>query len=413
MSKAWAMSLVWGVNHCDSSKVDMLINASSEFSWRTIPCPQCFFFLFFFPGRKLDPSLALTPWTMDPVSSPDVLVTGSSGHLGRALMLSLHSYGYTPLGIDLLPSETTHRQGSVADPSFVASLFRENPSLRHVLHAATLHKPHVGSHSKADFVDVNITGTLNLLEAAAATRGGGSGGVESFVFVSTTSAFGQALSGGGGAAASWIDEDVVPVPKNIYGVTKVAAEDLCRLVHAQTGMPTVVLRVARFFPEEDDDDARRAAAPQDGNLKVLELAHRRVDIADVVAACVCALRTASRRGDGDGPFWGRYVISAPTPFGRDEETMRRLGGGQAAEVYKECVPGIEAAFAKAGWRFLPTVDRVYDASRALRDIGWRPEYGIQRAAEKVTRGEEWRSELTLRVGKLGYHESTQGVYTTR
>ncbi|KAL8386844.1 hypothetical protein RB595_010348 [Gaeumannomyces hyphopodioides] len=347
---------------------------------------------------------------MDP-TSPDVLVTGSSGHLGRALMLSLHSHGHTPLGIDILPSETTHRQGSIADRSFVESLFRENPSLRHVIHAATLHKPHVGSHSKADFVDVNITGTLNLLEAAAATRNSQGRGIESFVFVSTTSAFGHALSGR--SAAAWIDEDVVPVPKNIYGVTKVAAEDLCRLVHAQTGMPTVVLRTARFFPEEDDDDARRAATPQDGNLKVLELAHRRVDIADVVGACVCAMRTASGGGGGDGPFWGRYVISAPTPFGRDDETLRRLGGGEAAAVYKECVPGIEAAFAQAGWGFLPTVDRVYDASRALRDLGWRPEYSIQRAVEKVARGEEWRSELTLRVGKLGYHETAQGVYTTR
>ncbi|EJT71036.1 hypothetical protein GGTG_12057 [Gaeumannomyces tritici R3-111a-1] len=390
-----------GASHCDSSKLDASANAASIKG----NAPPSRLQQHHVPGQT-------TYLDMRHHTSPDVLVTGSSGHLGRALMLSLHSHGHTPLGADVLPSETTHRQGSIADRSFVESLFRENPGLRHVIHAATLHKPHVGSHSKADFVDVNITGTLNLLEAAAATRDAqGRDGIKSFVFVSTTSAFGHALSGRAGRAA-WIDEDVAPVPKNIYGATKTAAEDLCRLVHAQAGMPTVVLRTARFFPEEDDDDARRAAAPQDGNLKVLELAHRRVDIADVVGACVCAMRTASG-GGGDGPFWGRYVVSAPTPFGRQDETLRRLGGGEAAAVYKECVPGIEAAFARAGWEFLPTVDRVYDASRAMRDLGWRPEYTIERAVEKVARGEEWRSELTLLVGKLGYHETAQGVYTTR
>ena len=94
-----------------------------------------------------------------------------------------------------------------------------------VLHAATLHKPHVATHSRQEFVDTNVTGTLNLLEEAAAA------GVGAFVFTSTTSVFGDALVPPPGAPAAWITEDVVPVPKNIYGVTKVAAEDLCQLFH--------------------------------------------------------------------------------------------------------------------------------------------------------------------------------------
>ena len=52
-----------------------------------------------------------------------------------------------------------------------------------------------------------------------------------FVFTSTTSAFGRALTPPPGAPAAWITEDVAPVPRNIYGVTKTAAEDLCELVH--------------------------------------------------------------------------------------------------------------------------------------------------------------------------------------
>ncbi|KAK7991672.1 UDP-glucose 4-epimerase [Apiospora saccharicola] len=342
------------------------------------------------------------------MSDPDVLVTGSSGHLGCALMLSLPSLGYTPVGIDILDSATTTHVGSIADRDFVASLFRRYPTIQHVLHAATLHKPHVDSHSKADFVDVNITGTLNLLEEAAAARKDKA--VESFVFVSTTSAFGRALSPRPGEPAAWITEDVVPIPKNIYGVTKVAAEDMCRLVQAQTGLPMVVLRTSRFFPEADDDADRRAlvgdGSDGDENLKVLELAYRRVDIADVVSACVCAMRKARELG------WGKYVISAPPPFCNDSEVLKRLDSG-AGEVYAECVPGIKAVFEMKGWRFLPRLDRVYDSSKALQELDWQPRYTIRNAVNKITAGEEWRSDLTFKVGKRGYHEVSTGVYTAR
>ena len=83
-------------------------------------------------------------------------------------------------------------------------------------------------------------------------------GVGAFVFTSTTSAFGARSRPPPGAPASWITEDVVPVPRNIYGVTKVAAEDLCELVHRDHALPCVVLRTSRFFPEPDDDPDERA-----------------------------------------------------------------------------------------------------------------------------------------------------------
>ena len=58
---------------------------------------------------------------------------------------------------------------------------------------------------------------------------------------------------GGAAAATWIDEEMAPLlPRNIYGVTKLSAEHLCRLFHELYALPTIVLRTARFFPEEDD-----------------------------------------------------------------------------------------------------------------------------------------------------------------
>ena len=73
-----------------------------------------------------------------------------------------------------------------------------------VLHAATLHKPHVATHGREEFVETNVRGTLVLLEEACRA------GVESFVMTSTTSAFGDALKPPPGEPAAWIDEGVGP-----------------------------------------------------------------------------------------------------------------------------------------------------------------------------------------------------------
>jgi UDP-glucose 4-epimerase len=114
-----------------------------------------------------------------------ILVTGSAGHLGEALMRTLQAQGRPATGVDLVPSPYTDRVGSIADRAFVD---RAMAGVHAVVHTATLHKPHVATHSRQDFLDTNVTGTLNLLEAAAAH------GVAAFVFTSTTSAYGDALT---------------------------------------------------------------------------------------------------------------------------------------------------------------------------------------------------------------------------
>lgn len=330
----------------------------------------------------------------------NVLVTGSAGHLGAALMTALPGLGFKPYGVDILATSTTTAVGSISDRSFVKETLSKH-AFQHVIHAATLHKPHVESHSKADFVDTNISGTLALLEEAAALGDQ----IKSFLFISTTSTFGRALSPKAGSPAAWIDEAVVPVPKNIYGVTKVAAEDLCGLVHQQTGLPVLVLRTSRFFPEGDDDEDRRLSMA-DENLKVLELAYRRVDIEDAVRACVCGMEKARE------VKWGRYIISAPPPFDNNEETLRELDA-DAAAVLKKVVPGIDDIFKAKGWKYLPRIDRVYDSGKAIRDLGWQPKYTLANVVKMLAEGEPWRSDLTEQVGVRGYHAVSTGIYTQR
>ena len=313
-----------------------------------------------------------------------ILVTGSAGHLGEALMRSLRTRKIDALGLDVLASPFTDVVGSIADRATVAPCMR---GVTAVLHAATLHKPHVVSHTRQDFVDVNVSGTLNLLEEAVTQR------VGAFIFTSTTSTFGDALTPPAGAPAAWITEDVTPIPKNIYGVTKVAAEDLCRLFHRNQALPCLVLRTSRFFPEEDDVAEKRDAFDGD-NLKVNELLYRRVDVEDVVSAHFCALDKAAALG------FGRFIISATTPFERADAAGL---GRDAAQVLERHVPEYARIFVARGWRMLPTLDRVYDNERARRLLGWRPLYDFRSALAALADGRDWCSPLTREIGSKGYH----------
>ena len=323
-----------------------------------------------------------------------VLVTGSAGHLGEALVRVLRAAGHDVVGLDLLGSPFTSVVGSIGDRATVRGCLA---GVGAVLHPATLHKPHVGSHGRQDFVDVNITGTLTLLEEAAAA------GVGSFVFTSTTSAFGRALTPPPGAPAAWITEEVTPVPRNIYGVTKTAAEDLCALIHADHGLPVVILRTSRFFPEPDDVAAVRNTYP-DANIKANEFLYRRADIQDVVDAHLAAMDRAPGIG------FGRYIVSATTPFSPADLPALRT---DASAVVRRLFPDQEAEYARRGWRMFGHIDRVYVNERARADLGWAPGYDFRHVLDLLKAGEDPRSPLARAVGVKGYHPVSTGPYTVR
>jgi UDP-glucose 4-epimerase len=282
--------------------------------------------------------------------------------------------------------------GSITDRRLVREAMH---GAQAVLHTATLHKPHVATHSRQAFVDTNITGTLNLLEEATAA------GVNAFVCTSTTSSFGDALSPPPSQPAAWITEDVVPVPKNIYGVTKVAAEDLCQLFHRNHGLPVVVLKTSRFFPEDDDNPEQQRAFSR-ANLQVIELLNRRVDILDVVSAHCRAIERAPALG------FGKFIVSATTPF--LPEDLPQLRGG-VAEVLKRRVPGWAEAFSALGWRMADDLDRVYVNTRAREVLGWRPAHDFAQALAQLAAGRDFRSPLAQAIGAKGYHRSAAGAHS--
>ena len=322
-----------------------------------------------------------------------ILVTGSSGHLGEALVRTLRALNLNVISTDIFPSPFTDITGSITDRDFVKQIMK---GVTAVLHPATLHKPHVATHSRQDFINTNITGTLNLLEEAVLA------GVQSFVFTSTTSTFGGALTPEKGKPAAWITEDVQPIPKNIYGITKTSAEDLCFLFHRKFRLPCIVLRTSRFFPEADDDALVRGLY-KDDNVKANELLYRRADIEDVVSAHIKAIEKAPDIG------FGTYIISASTPFTpADLQALHT----DAPAVVQRLFPAYEALYREKGWTMFPEIGRVYVNARAVAALDWNPRYDFQYVLDCLAQGKDFRSPLALTVGSKGYHEEAfeEGPY---
>ncbi|MHC9296281.1 NAD-dependent epimerase/dehydratase family protein [Mycobacterium sp. LTG2003] len=315
------------------------------------------------------------------------LVTGSSGHLGEAIVRTLRARNADVVGLDIRPADWTDVVGSVTDRDVVTDAMA---GVDVVLHTATLHKPQLAFVPGQAFIETNVSGTLVLLDAAVAA------GVRAFVMSSSTTVFGDALIPGPLQPAAWIDESVVPVPKNMYGVTKAAAEDLCQLAHRNHGLPSVVLRVARFFPESDDMPGAHEGRSDD-NVKADEFASRRVALEDCVSAHLLAAEAAARVG------FGRYIISASTPFTREDLSQLRT---DAATVFARRAPQAAQVWTQRGWRFPTRVDRVYDNARARAELGWQPVFDLATIAEMVATEDTVRTPLARLVGSKEYVHST-------
>jgi len=290
-----------------------------------------------------------------------ILVTGSSGYLGAALVERLRHLGHEVVGLDLLPGPATDLCGSVADREFVraAVLGRRVDA---VVHTAALHKPHVATHHPEAFLATNVEGTRHLLEAALASGSQ----VRQFVFTSTTSlmisAELRAGKGGGRTRAAWMTESFAPLaPRNIYGVTKLAAEQLCAEIHRAHGLPITILRTSRFFPE--DDDMAHTIAQSEPNTKANELLFRRLSLADAVESHVVALRRGAELG------LDTFIVSARTPFHEDDCAALI---DDAPAVVARYFPEYPQIYARLGWSMFASIDRVYVSTRAEQVLGFHP-----------------------------------------
>jgi nucleoside-diphosphate-sugar epimerase len=285
-----------------------------------------------------------------------VLVTGSSGQLGATVARELARRGDAVVGLDLCAGETTTCLGSLTDSDLVREVVRDVDA---VVHTASLHAAHLVTHAPHDFVDTNVNGTMNLLDAAARH------GVRRFVYTSTTSVYGHAMESDDQAV--WVTEVLVPQPRDIYDVTKLAAEQLCAIAAREHGMPCPVLRVSRFFDE-----------PQ--RLRAIYRLYRGLDLRDAAAAHLLALGAPLPAGTFDV-----FNISARSPLNRDQ--LHQLKH-RADRVLRAQFPWIDGAFGRRDWKLPASIDRVYVTEKAERVLGYRPRHGLVQYLQEFAPREE-------------------------
>lgn len=277
-----------------------------------------------------------------------ILITGSSGHSGSQIADLLQG-AYDIVGVDLVEGKYTSDIGSLTDKDF---LLRASEGISAIIHTASLHAPHVATHSRKDFIDTNISGTLNLLEASESNE------VRKFIYTSTTSLYGESLNDENQAV--WITEEVPTIPRDIYDITKIAAEGLCRDFFRKEGLQTTVLRVSRFWNEPME-------------RKLLYRMYRGVDVRDVALAHNLAIEKEFQKFDV-------FNISAQSIFTADDLVDLKHNLRQLLE---KKIPKLVAFYKAMHWPLPDSIDRVYVIDKAKKELSYKPEYNIKEMLEAL------------------------------
>jgi len=270
-----------------------------------------------------------------------VLVTGSSGRIGSAIAMAI-AKTHDVVGLDIVAGPRTTRLGSINNSQLVDEL---TATVDAVIHTAALHAPHIGVKPDTAFHETNICGTECLVDAALKH------GVGRFIFTSSTSVYGAAMVAADHAV--WVTEELLPIARDVYDDTKLAAEQICRSA-AAAGLACISLRMSRCFPEPDE-------------LMAIYRLYRGVDARDVAQAHLLALEV-----ELDG--FEIFNISAAPVFQRDECAELLVS---ADRVIRRHHSWSMEAFARRGWALPKHIDRVYVISKAERMLGYRPRYNFE------------------------------------
>jgi UDP-glucose 4-epimerase len=268
-----------------------------------------------------------------------ILVTGSSGQLGREIVKQLREKSYTVLGIDVVEAATTDTLVDIRDAEQINTL---TIGFDAIIHTAALHGKHYElNYPREAFIKTNIEGTFNLLNACVLND------IKKFIYTSTTSIYGKAMVNP--EQAVWVDETLTPDPRDIYDITKLTAELLCRDYFEKEGIETTVLRVSRFLPEAE-------------NLKAIHRLYRGLDEQDGATAHILALEKTFKTFE-------IYNISNESPFKKTD--LRELLTNPK-NVIKKYYPQIERVFEDKKWIFPESIDRVYAIEKAKIELGYQP-----------------------------------------
>jgi nucleoside-diphosphate-sugar epimerase len=302
------------------------------------------------------------------------LVTGAAGFIGSHLCEHLLKIGHQVIGLDaFIPfypraTKEANLSGFRGHPAFRFHPLdlRCDPlddglaGVEAVFHIAAM--PGL-TRSWSDFdlyESCNITGTQRLLEAVR-----GMTTLRRFVYASTSSVYGRYGSG---------DETLPARPISPYGVTKLAAENLCRAHSEECGLPLIVLRYFSVYGPRQRPDMGY---------------HRFID-------ALLRDQLVTVYGDGLQSRGNTYiedcVAATVAVLGAPLGEVYNVGGGETANVWEilgklERIVGRRAVVHREAAR--PGDQRVTgaDTSKLYRHLGWQPRIGLD---EGLARQVAWQ-----------------------
>jgi UDP-glucose 4-epimerase len=273
-----------------------------------------------------------------------VLVTGSSGKLGSVIVKLLSDVGHIVTGLDISDSATTNLIADVRDKYKMLEVAQGFDA---VIHTAALHGRHMDLHyPREEFVDTNIKGTLNMLNACVAN------GIGKFLFTSTTSIYGKSLVNE--RKAIWVDEALPIQPRDIYDITKQSCEELCREFFEKEKIQATVYRVGRFLPESD-------------NLKLNHRLYRGLDEQDGAQALRLALEHTFEQFE-------IFNISSGSPFQKEDLIDLKQ---DASSVIAKYYPEATEVYARNHWTLPKYIDRVYCSDKAMHMLNYQPKFTFE------------------------------------
>ena len=283
-----------------------------------------------------------------------IVITGSSGRIGRALHQRL-APRHQVVGLDRVPAPTTTVVCDLLDAGRIRAALVGADA---IVHLAALHSGYLGVVPDAEFRRINVEGTRVVAGAAIAV------GVSRFVHGSTTALYGGAVDPAATGLAAWIDEAATPRPQILYHETRLRAEQIVRSYGEAGALAVTILRISRCLPEP---------LP----ARALHRLHCGIDTRDVATVHERALESFVQGGVR------LYVVSANTPF--QPRDCARLAH-DAPAVLRERAPALVETFARRGWPLPQVIDRIYDASLARRALGWTPLYGFEDVLAEAAQG---------------------------
>jgi nucleoside-diphosphate-sugar epimerase len=162
------------------------------------------------------------------------LVTGASGFLGQAIIQRLAAAGSRAIGLDPRPAATTHVVDDLTDKERLRALIvREN--ITHIVHAGGVSGPMVMPDEPARVIAINVSGSLNLLQAAIET------GAQTFIYCSSVSALGNYYE------SEPVGEDYPLHPTSTYGCSKAAMDMVLRGLWRRVPLDICSLRFTAVY----------------------------------------------------------------------------------------------------------------------------------------------------------------------